>query len=103
MAGEITRAEVLRANVNTHSSLIDRYDDQTHFRAENKLKMLAILAGLRNTISISYGESKLRDIGCGTNLGSERRCFSGFNVRVSASAAENYLDADQRLYLANQG
>ena len=69
MAGEITRADVLRANINIHTSLIDLYDDQPHFRAENKSKVSAILAGLRSAIPIpTGGRSKLLDMGCGTGF-----------------------------------
>ena len=47
MAKEITREDVLRANIHIHTTLIDLYDDQPHFRTENKKKVSAILAELR--------------------------------------------------------
>ena len=69
MAKEITRDDVLSANIHIHTSLIDLYDDQPHFRTENKEKVSAILAELRNAIALpANGRSKLLDMGCGTGF-----------------------------------
>lgn len=69
MSKEITRDDVLKANIYIHTSLIDLYDDQPHFRSENKEKVSAILAELRNALDIPVGApSKLLDMGCGTGF-----------------------------------
>jgi ubiquinone/menaquinone biosynthesis C-methylase UbiE len=69
MAREITRDDVLRANIDIHTSLIDLYDDQPHFRPENKKKVSAILSELRTALKIpAGGRSKLLDMGCGTGF-----------------------------------
>jgi SAM-dependent methyltransferase len=69
MAREVTREDVLRANVYIHTSLIDLYDDQPHFRPENKAKVAAILQGLRAQADpIVQGKSRLLDMGCGTGF-----------------------------------
>jgi SAM-dependent methyltransferase len=69
MAREITRDDVLSANIHIHTSLIDLYDDQPHFRTENKQKVSAILADLRSTMILpANGRSKLLDMGCGTGF-----------------------------------
>jgi SAM-dependent methyltransferase len=69
MTKEITRDDVLKANINIHTSLIDLYGDQPHFRPENKEKVSAILRGLRNAMALpAGGRSKLLDMGCGTGF-----------------------------------
>jgi ubiquinone/menaquinone biosynthesis C-methylase UbiE len=69
MTKEITRDDVLEANIHIHTSLIDMYDDQPHFRVENKEKVSAILTELRNAMTLPVGgRSKLLDMGCGTGF-----------------------------------
>jgi SAM-dependent methyltransferase len=65
----VSREDVLQANVYIHTSLIDLYDDQPHFRPENKRKVSEILAGLRVAVAPTVsGKSKLLDMGCGTGF-----------------------------------
>jgi SAM-dependent methyltransferase len=69
MAREITREDVLRANIDIHTSFIDLYNDQPHFRPENKAKVSAILQRLRDQIApIVDGKARLLDMGCGTGF-----------------------------------
>lgn len=69
MAREITREDVLKANVEIHTSLIDIYNDEPHFRPENLRKVSAILAGLRERVAPTVqGKARMLDMGCGTGF-----------------------------------
>ena len=69
MVEKITYQDVLKANIDIHTSLIDIYNQEPHFRPENKSKVRAILSDLKTEIrSIEGGHSKLLDMGCGTGF-----------------------------------
>lgn len=69
MVGKVNRDDVLKANVYIHSSLIELYDDQPHFRRENKEKVSRILDTLKARIApVVQGKSRLLDMGCGTGF-----------------------------------
>jgi SAM-dependent methyltransferase len=69
MRPEVTREDVLRANVYIHTAVIDLYADQPHFRPENQQKVSAILKELRERVSTAGpGGVKLLDMGCGTGF-----------------------------------
>lgn len=65
----ISRDDVLKANIETHTSLIELYEDSPHFRPENKQKVSAILKDLRDQVApVVSGPAKLLDLGCGTGF-----------------------------------
>lgn len=66
---DVSREDVLQANVYIHTSLIDLYDDQPHFLPENKAKVTAILEDLRRAVDpVVSGKAQLLDMGCGTGF-----------------------------------
>ncbi len=69
MSDRASRDDVLKANVYIHTSLVDLYDDQPHFRPENKQKVSAILTEIRKAVEPGVkGRARLLDMGCGTGF-----------------------------------
>ena len=69
MCSDVDRDSVLKANVYIHTTLIDLYDDQPHFRPENKQKVTNLLRGLREELQPTNRETvKMLDMGCGTGF-----------------------------------
>jgi ubiquinone/menaquinone biosynthesis C-methylase UbiE len=62
---DIDGAATIRANIEVHSQMADRYDaDEPHFRPENRAKVRAVLEKL----SERAGRGRLLDVGCGTGF-----------------------------------
>jgi ubiquinone/menaquinone biosynthesis C-methylase UbiE len=57
-------SDVIRANVEVHSRLVEVYKNEPHFRPENQAKVRDMLVGLRQRAP----GGKLLDIGCGTGF-----------------------------------
>jgi len=57
-------SDVIRANVEVHSRLVDVYRNEPHFRPENQAKVRAMLTDLRRRAP----GGKLLDLGCGTGF-----------------------------------
>jgi len=60
----ITNEDVLEANINVHTKLADEYQNEPHFRPENKKRVQEIL----NKIFEQTSATKLLDFGCGTGF-----------------------------------
>ncbi|GAB4143231.1 MAG: hypothetical protein Tsb0016_12150 [Sphingomonadales bacterium] len=56
--------EVMRANIEVHSRLVEDYDKEPHFRPENRAKVRAVLEQLQ----IDTQGKRLLDLGCGTGF-----------------------------------
>ena len=56
--------EILEANIEVHTKMIDDYDSEPHFREENQRKVKDRLLELQQR----NGSKKLLDIGCGTGF-----------------------------------
>jgi len=57
-------SDVIRANVEVHSRMVEVYAKEPHFRPENQAKVRGILADLRTRAK----GGKLLDLGCGTGF-----------------------------------
>ena len=57
-------SDVIRANVEVHSRMVEVYRNEPHFRPENQAKVRAMLAGLRQRAP----GGTLLDLGCGTGF-----------------------------------
>lgn len=58
--------DVIQANIDVHTAYAHVYNDQPHFRTENKDKVKSILSVLRQRIT--NPQAKMLDIGCGTGF-----------------------------------
>lgn len=66
---KLTREEVIKANQYVHAAIIDKYDDEPHFRPENLEKVRNMLkTEISNLRSNGFGEINLLDFGCGTGF-----------------------------------
>ena len=57
-------SDVIRANVEVHSRMVEVYAKEPHFRPENQAKVRGVLADLRTRAK----GGKLLDLGCGTGF-----------------------------------
>ncbi|BCJ87828.1 class I SAM-dependent methyltransferase [Effusibacillus dendaii] len=57
------RSEIIKANIEVHTIMASSYNNEPHFRPENKSKVRDMLLKIRER-----GGSKLLDIGCGTGF-----------------------------------
>lgn len=59
-------AQVIQANIDVHTAVSAKYNEQPHFRAENKNKIGNILKDVKKRIKTT--PTKLLDMGCGTGF-----------------------------------
>jgi len=57
-------SDVIRANVEVHSRMVEVYQKEPHFRPENQAKVRNILSGVRRRAT----GGRLLDLGCGTGF-----------------------------------
>lgn len=60
----IAYTEIMRANVEVHTRMIDQYNSEPHFRPENQAKVKEVLKELAKRC----GGNRLLDLGCGTGF-----------------------------------
>jgi ubiquinone/menaquinone biosynthesis C-methylase UbiE len=58
-----TLTEVMLANIQVHTRMVDEYQNEPHFRPENRAKVRKVLESLRASTG-----GRLLDIGCGTGF-----------------------------------
>lgn len=63
----LSQQEVIDANIYVHSSIVSEYDNEPHFRPENKKKVTNRLVSLINDLP-KNPEKRLLDFGCGTGF-----------------------------------
>lgn len=56
--------EIMLANIEVHTAMVDVYDNEPHFRPENQAKVRAVLEQLK----ADTNGKKMLDIGCGTGF-----------------------------------
>jgi ubiquinone/menaquinone biosynthesis C-methylase UbiE len=56
--------EVMRANIEVHTRMIDKYNSEPHFRPENQAKVREVIKNLAGR----SGGNRLLDLGCGTGF-----------------------------------
>lgn len=66
---EDLRAKVIKANIDVHSTLVEVYNQDPHFRPENKQKVRSVLEKLTTEkLKNLSPDLKLVDLGCGTGF-----------------------------------
>jgi len=63
----LSQQEVIDANIYVHSSIVSQYDNEPHFRPENKKKVTNRLISLINNLP-NNSKRRLLDFGCGTGF-----------------------------------